>query len=393
MLAAARLIREALTGVARRSRGAVDPGFPGPLDLAPSRHWAEELWRRLERLPAEVQRAVVAAAVEYQTWALCERVCEAAVREASRNLERAAGLARLAQAIAERVRGPAGWRNRVRGYAGEHVANLLRVGGELKDAEASLQEAERLWNAGSDPTGVLDSERLIHFKAALRRDQRRFDEALALLNEAAKGRRYPGRALINKGFTLEVMGEYEQAIEALLQAAPLVDRETEPRLRYILRFNLAVNYCQIGNFAEAANLLQEVREFASALGDGLNLIRVTWLEGRIAAGLGRPEEARRLLGEARHKFAARRMLADAALALLEEAALLLDADRTVEVKILAQDLAQVLESKGVHREALAALRLFQEAAEQETATAELARRVLQELYRARHGQGLRFSVS
>jgi hypothetical protein len=84
---------------------------------------------------------------------------------------------------------------------------------------------------------------------------------------------------------------------------------------------------------------------------------------------------------------------DIALALLEEAALLLDESRTAEVKVLSQELAGVFESKGVHREALAALRLFQEAVEHETATADLARRVLRFLFRARHDQGLRFTDS
>jgi hypothetical protein len=81
---------------------------------------------------------------------------------------------------------------------------------------------------------------------------------------------------------------------------------------------------------------------------------------------------------------------DVALALLEEAVLLLEERRAAEVKVLARELEKVFESKGVHREALAALRLFQEAAEREEATAELARRVLHYLFRARHDQGLRF---
>jgi hypothetical protein len=81
---------------------------------------------------------------------------------------------------------------------------------------------------------------------------------------------------------------------------------------------------------------------------------------------------------------------DVALALLEEAVLLLEEGRPAEVKALAGELAQVFEDKGVHREALAALRLFHEAAEHEEATAEMARRVLRFLFRARYDQGLRF---
>ena len=46
----------------------------------------------------------------------------------------------------------------------------------------------------------------------------------------------------------------------------------------------------------------------------------------------------------------------------------------------------------MHREALAALQLFQEAAERDEATAELARRVLGYLFRARYDQGLRFTT-
>jgi len=119
-------------------------------------------------------------------------------------------------------------------------------------------------------------------------------------------------------------------------------------------------------------------------------VRLIWLEGRVAAGQGRAEEARRLLAQARREFAARGMVYDVALALLEEAVLLLEEGRAAEVKALAEELTQVFANKGVHREALAALRLFAEAAKQQDATAELARRVLRFLFRARHDRGLRF---
>jgi len=50
----------------------------------------------------------------------------------------------------------------------------------------------------------------------------------------------------------------------------------------------------------------------------------------------------------------------------------------------------VFESLEVHREALAAVKLFCQAVEQETATAALGRQVLRFLERARHAPGLRF---
>jgi hypothetical protein len=146
----------------------------------------------------------------------------------------------------------------------------------------------------------------------------------------------------------------------------------------------------LGRFAEAAKLADRVCTAAIETGDEIEILRMTWTQGRIAAGLGRSLEARNLLAQARREFSARRMDYDVSLALLEEAALLLEAGRAVEVKGLARELAEVFESKGVHREALAALRLFQEAVEREEATAELARRVLGYLFRARYDPGLRF---
>jgi tetratricopeptide (TPR) repeat protein len=249
----------------------------------------------------------------------------------------------------------------------------------------------RAWREGADPAAILDPGRLLDLEASLRRAQRRFEEALALLDTAIALGRSPARVLIKKGFTLEVMGEYERAVEALLQAAPLVERQDEPRLLYMLLFNLAVNFCHTGRYGQATELVEQVRGLATELGDEIFLIRVVWLEGRIAAGLGRRPEARILLAQARREFAVRRMGYDAALALLEEAVLLLEEGRPAEVKELARGLAEVFDANGVHREALAALRLFREAVERESATAELARRVLRFLYQARHDQGLRFT--
>jgi tetratricopeptide (TPR) repeat protein/transcriptional regulator with XRE-family HTH domain len=365
--------------------------LPCPLPRPADRQPAGGLWARLEALSEDQQVAVVRVACDFQVWPLVERACAESVVQASRDLGRAASLARLAREIAEQVRGPQGWRDRVKGYAAGHGPNVQRVAGELKAARAGMEEAKRLWLAGSDPAGLLDPGRLLDLEASLCRAERRFYDALRLLNEARPVSRCPGHILINKAFTLDVMGDYERAIETLQEAELQPDCQADPRLANILHLNLAVALTHVSRFAEADALAQQVRERAAAMGDEIGLLRVTWVQGRIAAGLGRFEEARKLLEHARREFAARKMGYDVALALLEEAVLLLAEGRTAEVKALARDLAEVFDEKGVHREALAALRLFQEAAERDAATAELARQVLGFLFRARHDQGLRFT--
>ena len=344
----------------------------------------------LRRLPQNEQLALVRAQEEYWSWALVERLCEESVVQASRDLGRATFLARLARATARRLPGPKDWVHRVRAFAAAHAANVLRVSGRLKAADALFQKAKPLWAAGYDPDGVLDPGRLLDLEASLRRDQRRFEEALDLLEQAQGVSRRPAHTLINKGFTLEVIGEYERAIETLLEAEALPDVQADPRLRNILRCNLALNFSHAGRFSEAAELARQAREVAAEMGDAIVLLRMTWIDGHIAAGMDRTGEALSLLGQARRGFSARGMAYDVALALLEEAALLLDEGRTSEVKALTRHLPAIFAAEEVHREALAALRLFHEAAQREAATAELARRVLRYLLRARHDQGLPF---
>jgi transcriptional regulator with XRE-family HTH domain len=383
---AGRLRTQALAAGRRLMRLSAADWPPRPED----RLRAAELVAKLARLSPRKRTLVVRMGREYQSWAVLELVCELSEQAASSDLEEAFAWARLARKIAARIRGPLGWRNRVKGFAEAFFANVLRVSGDLKRAEVVFAEAKKLWAAGSDPFGVLDPGVILDLEASLLRALRRFDESLDRLRDAEAVGRRRERALLKKGFTLEVMGEYERAVVPLLDAKPLVEQRGDQRMLYMVHFNLAVNFTHVGKFADAAALLEPVRALATKLKDEIQLNRVPWLEGRILAGLGQPRKARSQLQESRSGFEARGMGYDVALALLEEFCLLLDEGKTAEVKALAPDLAKVFESKGVHREALAALQLFREAVDREEATAELARRVLRFLFRAQHDEDVRF---
>ncbi len=260
-------------------------------------------------------------------------------------------------------------------------------------AEEAFARAGEFWEAGAtaDP-GLLPEWRLLDLKASLRRDQRRFAEALDLLDRArtASPQETAGRILLIKAVTLEHMGESEAAIEALQDASPLVNGQLDPRLRFALRFNLATNLCLLGKTEEARPMLDEVRKLAVVLQKELDLVRVVWLQGRVAAGMGEPKEAVSCFEQVRREFRAREMDYDFALASLELAVLYREQGCLCEVKTLAGDMLWIFRRQGIHREALAALRLFCNAAERETVTVELARRLFQYLNRARLDPELRF---
>lgn len=393
ILEISRICREALTRAVLSLQSSPGDGYPRPGEVEPARRQARDRFEILKKATPAQRSTLVKVSSRLQTWACAEAAAEMSIAAASRDLKEAMAWARLGAEIAEMVMGPESWTNRIKGFTQAHVANILKAAGEIKAADIAFEPAKKLWLAGSDPERILDPGRLLDLEAALRREQRRFDDALRLLEEARGVSRSPARTLISKGFTLEVMGEYERAVEALLEAEPLLDRQAEPRIWYKQRSNLAVNFVHTARYQDAAALVAQARPVALELNDEIDGLRLVWLDGRIAAGLGRTVEACCLLDQARHGFAARNMWYDVALALIEMAALMLDEGRTSEVKALVPGLVKEFQVREANQEALAALRLFEKATQLETATAVMARSVLRFLFLARYNQGLRFSLT
>jgi tetratricopeptide (TPR) repeat protein len=315
---------------------------------------------------------------------LVERLCHESERAAADSAREALELADLALSIAGRVDGGERWSRRLQGYAWAHVGNARRVGNDHAGADAAFAKASELWRSGQDQEpGLLQEWRMLSMEASLRRAERRFGDALELLGRARVCTSGDPEAhaviLLNRGFVCDVMGDIEGALAALSEAAIYVEQTGDCRLLFALRFETAKALCNLERHTEASALLPEVRELAGRLGNDLDLVRVEWLGSRIATGTGKTEEAIAILEEVRKRFAGQGLPFDAALASLELAVLYLKAGRMGEVKELARELTEVFRAQGIAREALAALTLFSEAAQRETATVELVRRVIEKV--------------
>ena len=94
----------------------------------------------------------------------------------------------------------------------------------------------------------------------------------------------------------------------------------------------------------------------------------------------------------RRAFEAHPLPFDYALVSLDLSLVLLQENRTAEVRTIAEEMLWIFEAQQVEVEALAALRVFCEAAQQEAATVELARRVERFLRRAQLDPELKFET-
>jgi DNA-binding XRE family transcriptional regulator len=164
-----------------------------------ARRQAAALWTRLRRYARDERRALVREAPEFQTWALCERLCEESV-EAERPAaalelaELAVEVAQLATPAAlpcapvvERSAGRAGgaaaaapprtlsprrmdrWRDSLAGYAWAFVARARRLAGEPVRAEEAVARSRALWpGAGPGGVGELAGLRLVELAVSVR---------------------------------------------------------------------------------------------------------------------------------------------------------------------------------------------------------------------------------
>ncbi len=361
-----------------------------------SRVEAPALWARLASYPPSGMDALVHEAPEFQTPGLCELLCEESVRAAGDSAERAVQLAERAVLIAERLALSAGLRDRMMGYARAHLASAFRVAGDLTRSAGELARALALWTAGaSEDPGLLNAARVLHIEASLRSAQGHPTDAVELLDQALAIDRWgeTPSLLIGKAKAVEDLGHFADAITLLREAEPLVDGEREPRQLWVVRLNLAVNLCHLGRHAEAQLRFPEVQALVLQLGNRLDLLRVEWLRGRLAAGLGHPEEAVAAFAHVRDELTELGIAYDAALVTVELAEAYATLGHTREVKALAQASAPTFHAQGVHREAQRVLDLFLRAAEEERASALPLRAIVVYLYRARHNPDLRFEAA
>jgi tetratricopeptide (TPR) repeat protein len=261
--------------------------------------------------------------------------------------------------------------------------------------------ADSWWEGGA--VGTEDAQGyepvVLDLKASLRVAQRRFPEALELLDEAVdlflngehQDPHLAGRSLIKKAGALIDQASPDSAIQALKKANGLIDPEGEPRLLLCLRHNLADNLSKAGRHREAAALLPDLEELAATHGSTLDRLRLSWVDARVAAGLGDHARAQGILTAIRQAFLVESNPFDAAFASLDLSISYLAEGKTAEVRELADEMVTVFRTLDIDREALAAFFLFQEAARDERLTVDRVEAFIEYFKRARTHPSLRFN--
>ena len=367
--------------------------------LAEQRAAGHRLYEELMQRPAERRHLLLVNCQRFRDRMLCERLIEASYEACFEDPRRAVEVARLALSAVERLEAAdCGGEEalvglRVRAWA--HLGNAYRTQFDFANSEAAFNVVESLLNEGG--VTLIEKAKVLSFLASWRRAQQRFGEARQTLDRVAviykqQGQWHLlGRTLLQKAVVCGEAGDGEETLRLLRRSLDLLDPQADPRTFLAARHNLITALYESGRVREAFALLYHTRPLYLQAGDRMNLLKLRWLEGLVAFGLKRIEQAEAAFREVRESFVELGLDYDAALASLDLAAVYIVQGRTEDVLRVAEETLAVFQSRNVHREALAALLVFCSTARLNQAGLELIREVSGFLKRVRNNPDLRFS--
>ncbi|MCB1057100.1 MAG: hypothetical protein KDD11_16480 [Acidobacteria bacterium] len=339
--------------------------------------------KELLELDASRREQAIRLHERFRTRAVCEALLKEIIRIGFDDPHDAIRLSKLAVFLAAHLDRDFYGRGAVADVAARcwaTLANAYRLAADFRTSERVFQRAALLLAVGSgDP---LARAGILGLKASLRRDQRRFEAADRLLAVAISTYRSAGethqvgRTMIKRATLFYDREEPEKAIATLEEAELWIDPEEEPMLEIAARHNRLSILAENDRAEEAQRLLAESEELYRRFDAPWLRAQRLWIEGKISLGLGRPEKAEVLLGEAREFYRERGDIYNWSLISLDLGLIYVESGRTHELHELSESLFTAFQSLDIHREAFAALLLFQRAASADRATAAVVRNLI-----------------
>ncbi|MEP7012981.1 MAG: hypothetical protein ABJC13_21885 [Acidobacteriota bacterium] len=377
---------------------AVDPRLMVPLlaasttKIAEAEEQATRDFAELIALPVGARPARVARSrSRFRGPALVRRLLGASREALREDCDVSYHLAALALSIADRSANSFD----LHVLAAAAMGNACRAQGDLRTADRHFEYVRFLLHS-QDVTDLAVLAEVDDLEGSLRKDQRRFDQAEDLLGRALALYQIAGREerLAKVKLILADVHFYRgdpiRAISTLEHAFREIRPDLDIQDYLCARHNLTSYLVASGRHEEASESFDEDAELFAAHGGPVFLIRREWLWGLVADGIGRLEAAEASLVAARDAFLDRKMGFDAAIVSMDLAAFYLRAGRGEEVRFLAEAMIPIFQAQDIHREALASLVLFQEAARREKVTLSFVNRLSAYLREASVDRDLKF---
>jgi tetratricopeptide (TPR) repeat protein len=386
-------LEEPTTGAATRSAAALLEHLRNREQLIENeRKQAEGLLAELTVQAHAHRLLLVRNSGRFSSWGMAELLVDESYEHRFKDLQHTRELAELGVEVAERlgveIYGSAAV-NDLRARAWAMWGNSLRLASDLRGSSRCLTRALKLLEDGSgDP---LEEARVCELFAALRSNQRRVDQAVRLQERAMRLYRRAGqsdrlgKAMVDLASYYALAGDRQRAIAMIEKALELVDGERDPHTVLAARHNLAVFLQESGRPREALVVLAGARSLHEQVGNRGTLLRLRWLEGRLAREMGDSAQAEEAFEEVYRGFTDTSPI-DAAQVALDLALLYVETGRLDEVPAIVLSVEMVFRTHEVERDALAAWIVMREAVERKRLHKVLIKDIADRLERSRGKQ-------
>lgn len=346
----------------------VDRGATGDPPAFPDRLRAAGMWILVRDRPFLEQRSLVrgaGAAVPAFFELLCEQSRAQGRLDKRRRIELAEVALASVEATGEATEADTRRGNDLRARAWAWLGNAHRLALDFPAAEQAFVRAEECLQVGAgDP---IVAARVVDLKAALRWYQTRFEEALALEEEAIGVLRREGTKsaladalLIHAAIQVDA-GSPAKGIVDLQEVIEMLDPSDQPYRLLCAHQKLANIYVALGEVGAARQQLGAANELADGVGAPGTKPFLIWLAGLIAQEAGDLRKAISRLGEARSAFLeSNESLWLASVSLDLAIVLLTKGDVSAAVSVLEETIP-VLDHLAVVRDGLVARRLLDQA--------------------------------
>lgn len=390
------VVRHLLTGcdscaaLAHRLAEGLGPGAPAPADwevryeqvfqralafasaeeqriaLEKLRGWGQ--WAYLAPLHPQVRFALVESDPSYHTFGLYDRLLEASRWYTRTEPVEAVDVVRLALLISERLDSAKMGQERradLQARAWAALGNARRLASDFEGARRSFNEAWRVLEeeGTNDPA---ERAHILGLEATYISDIGEFETAEEALGEALQVYReipdvhMQGRTFLKMGATI---GHIDPArgLAHIRNALSLIDCGTEPRLDLCAQHDLAWFLADNGQAEEALAVLERARPLYQQFPDQYTQLRLHWLEGRIAFRIGEYDQAENIFQQLWEEFRTRDLNHELVLVSIDLAEALVGKNEPNRAAELVEQCYPVLKGWGLHKDALAAWIVFQQA--------------------------------
>jgi tetratricopeptide (TPR) repeat protein len=334
--------------------------------------WAQ--WASLESLTPDERLPLVVGDPQYHHWGLYKALLDASLWYLRDDPMEAMDIVALAIEVGRRTDPTTVGGDRavvdLEARAWAILGNAQRVASKLDEARTSINKA---WELHGQGTGdELEKALILSLDASWARTMGEFEMAEEILGEALtvykklQDNHLQGRTLLQMGDAIGHVFPL-RGIAYIRRALELINAAREPRLELCAQHDLAWFLNDAGQSTEALAIFHRARPLYKQFLDRWTQVRFHWIQGKIARGMGHLKGAVSIFQQVQEALREGGADLDELMVAIDLSEAFVASGNYASAARTAAELVPVMQSWHLHRHAITAWLIFQQALEARTA--------------------------